>query len=63
MYLKFSRDDNAARDADAAGGIAGECQKRTGKEQRGEARITENVSGDLIYGEFVRPASVGHFFM
>ena len=35
--------------------------KRTGKEQGGEARFIENVSSNLIYGEFVCPASAGHF--
>ncbi len=32
----------------AADGGFGECEKGTGKEQRGEARLTENVPGDLI---------------
>lgn len=44
-------------------GRAGECQKGTGKEQGGKVRFIKNVSGNLIYGEFVRSTLAGHFFM
>ena len=40
-----------------------EVRKALEKGKRGKAGVTEDVPGDLIYGESVRLASAGRYFL